>query len=79
MGDLELEADFERIKAETLDKIRRANEKWQRVFQEAQGDPAAETDLMHLKLELQIAEAQALKDLERMEEKIKRAEEDGTR
>lgn len=71
MDNLELKADFERMKVEILDKIRRANEKWQRISQEAQGDPTAEIDLVHIKLELQIAETRALKDLESMEKNKK--------
>ncbi|MBI5701354.1 hypothetical protein HZC34_05885 [Candidatus Saganbacteria bacterium] len=72
----EFEADFERIKSEALAKISRANEKWRMVSQKAQGYPDAEIDLVHLKLELQIAETETLMDIEKMEEKIRKAAED---
>ncbi|MFA6431928.1 MAG: hypothetical protein WCV91_06095 [Candidatus Margulisiibacteriota bacterium] len=73
MGIHELKADFERIRSEVLVKISRINEKWKMVFQKAQGNTDVERDLLHLKLELQIVETRALKEFERIEEKIKKA------
>lgn len=37
MSNLELELDFIRMKNEILGKIQKTKEKWQRVWQEAQG------------------------------------------
>jgi len=77
MHNLELILSFERTKNNILDKIQKAKEKWQRVWQEAQGNPVAEADLVHLKLEIQIMEVQALKELKKLDEKIKGSMEDG--
>lgn len=79
MSNLELELYFEQAKRNILSKIQKTKEKWERIWREALGNPTAETELIHLKLEIQIMEAQALEELEGMEEKIKRAAEDGTR
>lgn len=76
MDNLEIKLSFERSKREILDKIQKVNEKWQRFWQEAQGNPVAEASLIQLKLEAQIMEIEALEELNRMEEKIKGFTED---
>ena len=79
MSGPELEFSFMRMKSEVLDEIQKTKEKWQLVWREAQGSPAAENSLIHLNLEIQIMEVEALEKLEKLEEKIKRADEDSTR
>ncbi len=74
--NLELEFYFERMKNEILNKVRKSKEKWQKIQRKALGDPAAENELIQLKLQIQIMEAQALEELERLEKKIKGTEGD---
>ena len=76
MSSLELEFHFEKTKRNILTKVQKTKEKWQKVWQKARGNPAAETELIHLKLEIQIMEAHALEELGKLEEKVKRAAED---
>ena len=71
MDNLEIRLSFERTKNATLNKIQKVKEKWQRFWQEAQGNPAAETSLVHLMLEIQLMEVETLEELNRIEEKIK--------
>ena len=73
MSDLDLEFYFEQVKRNIMEKLRAMNEEWEQVWQEAQGDPAAETKLVQLKLKIQIREAEALAELKKMEEKVKGA------
>ena len=79
MQDLELEFYFERSKRRIFEKIKKTQEKWEAAWQKAQGNHVAETELIHLKLEMQIREAEAIKELKIMEEKVKRASEDDWR
>ena len=72
MHNLEIKLSFERTRNRILNKIQRSKEEWQWVWQEAQGKPEAETALVHLKLEIQIMEAQALDELKELDERIKR-------
>ena len=78
MSNYELEAHFLRLKKNALAKIQASKDKWQSVWQEAEGNSAAEATLIHLNLEIQLSEAWTLKELAELEEKVKRAgEEDG--
>lgn len=74
MTDLDLEFSFEQAKRRILEKLRRTNEEWERVWQEAQGNPAAEVQLVQLKLTIQLQEAEALEKLNKLEEKVKATE-----
>ena len=79
MSDHELESYFLRLKKNALAKIQASKDKWQSVWQEAEGNPAAEATLLHLNLEIQLSEARAFETFAELEEKVKRAgEEDGT-
>lgn len=71
MNNLDIISSFEQSKNRILNKIQKTKEEWQRVWREAQGNPAAETQLIHAKLEIQIMEAEALEELAKLEEKIK--------
>jgi len=70
MHNLEIRLSFERTKNNILDKIQKTKEKWQRAWLKAQGEPAAEADLVYLKLEMQIIEVQAFEELKKLDEKI---------
>lgn len=76
MKTFELRLSFERIKNNTLNKIQNTKEKWQRTWLEAQGNPAAEAALVHLRLEMQIMEVQALEELRELDEKIKKLQDE---
>jgi hypothetical protein len=74
MTDLDLEFHFEKVKRNILEKLRQTSEKWDEVWQEAQGNPKAEATLIQLKLEIQLREIEALDKLKQIEEKIRAAE-----
>jgi len=76
MNSLDLEFYFESSKRRILDKIQKSKENWQKAWEMAQGIPAMENRLLHLKLENQLLEIEALKELGKLEEKVKRATED---
>lgn len=76
MSDHELELDFIRMKNDILDRIQKTKEKWQLIWQEAQGNPAKENSLIHLNLEVRLMEARALEKLRQLEERIRAATKD---
>lgn len=73
----ELRPNFERAKQEILDRLQMTNEKWHEILQRAPAGSAEEIELIHLKLEIQISEARALAELERLEAEINGVEENG--
>ena len=70
MNDLELREYFEKVKNNILNKIRANHETWEKLWQEAVGNPGIEAELIYLKLKIQLMEAEANKELKELEEKI---------
>ena len=70
MNNLELREYFEKVKNNILNKIRVNHETWEKLWQEAVGNPGIEAELIYLKLKIQLMEAEANKELKELEEKI---------
>jgi len=74
MNNLELREHFEQVKSNILNKIQKNHEKWEKMWQEAVGNPRIEAELIYLKLKIQLMEAEANKELKALEEKVRGVE-----
>lgn len=77
MDRFELRQSFEQTKTRLLEKLEKTKARWEMLWKEAQGDPKTEAELVHVKLDIQIMEANMFEEFARMEKKINEAEEDG--
>lgn len=75
---IKFRCSFEEGKAYILDRIQKMKGKWDIVWRKARGFPSEETELVHLKLEIQLIETKALDELKKMEDEIVELESQGS-
>jgi len=72
MSYSELERSFAQTKNNILRKIQASKDKWQKSWEEAQGIPSFEAELIQLNLQISLVEVEALNELAKMDEKIRK-------
>ncbi len=77
MDKFELRQSFEQTKNKLISKLENTKAKWEKLWQEAQGNPKTELELVHVKLDIQIMEINLFEELANLEKKINEAEEEG--